>query len=129
MKKLLILFLALLLLLFMTGCGLTGSAGTDGRDGEDAELSVTTGTIYNSNYTSANPSYVSIRLPGANSNHAVLFVGIENSNGVYEYQDWSSTIYGFGAEYTVGGQSGYYVLIYDSWKSLLTKNYQVKYIK
>ena len=134
-------FLPVLLLVFATGCfegptgpqgpeGPRGPAGQDGQDGDDITISSTTGTIYNKHYETNNSNWAAIRLPGATYSHVVLFVGIENSNGVYNNTDWSSTIYSDGSDgYDVDGYSGYYVLIYDTGKSNLNKNYKIKYIK
>jgi len=127
--------IGLLILLFVVGCegpmGPQGPQGPKGLQGTDGlEVSVTTGTIYNVNYTKGNPSYVSINLSSATNNHTVLFFGIENLNKVYVKNDWSSTIYSSGSDdYSVNGVSGYYLLCYDQYKSLATKKYQIKYIK
>lgn len=129
------LFVVMLISFYLINCegpvgpqGPQGYRGTDGIDG--SEVSVITGTIYNVNYTEGNPSFVSINLPSASNNHAIIFFGIENLNQVYVMHDWSSTIYGGGdSDYSVKGVSGYYLLCYDEYKSLATKKYQIKYIK
>lgn len=130
--------LPLFLIIFVAGCfegptgpqGPAGPQGEDGQDGTDLAISSTTGTIYNKHYETNNSSWAALRLPNATSNHVVLFVGLENANGVFNNTVWASTIYSNGSDgYDVDGYAGYYVLIYDPSKTNLNKNYQIKYLK
>jgi len=117
----------------LIGCheGPMGPPGEKGSDGaqSDLEVLITTGTIYNANYTIKNPNFASIHLPKATSKHVVLFLGIENSNGVYTRTTWSSSIYGGSSDWAVPGTSGYYILVSDPNKSKLLSNYKIKYLK
>jgi hypothetical protein len=110
--------------------GLPGQDGQDGKDGADIMVSSTTGTIYNKHYETTNTNWAAIRLPGATYNRVVLFVGIENPNGVFVNTEWTSSIYSDGDDgFNVDGYSGYYVLVWDPDKDYLNKNYKVQYIK
>lgn len=110
--------------------GPQGIDGQDGKDGTDLLVLATSGTIYNKHYNTINDDWAALWLPYATSKCVVLFVGIENSNGVYINTDWSSIIYSNGDDgFEVDGKSGYYVLILDPEKTNLNKNYQVRYIE
>jgi hypothetical protein len=92
-------------------------------------VQVETGTILNRNYTDGNPRHASVPLGDSFSEPTVLFLGIENENGVYTAIDFSSVIWGGrNSDYSVPGTSGYYVLVYDRSKNLVGSNYQVKFL-
>ena len=130
-------------LLILVACegpvGPEGPQGPHGRQGEDGStlwVQVDTGTILNRNYTDGNPDFASIpvgELPGLferSIEPTVLFLGIENDNGVYNRIDFSSVIWGgSGSDYSVPGTSGWYVLVYDRSKDLVGSNYQVKFVQ
>jgi len=111
--------------------GLQGEKGDQGEQGPPGVIvHKVTGTILTSNYTEGNPSFAAIHLTSYYTpKPVVLFVGIENVNGVYAFHDYVSVIYGFTSDFTVNGVYGWYVLIYDNYKSLRTKNYEVVFIK
>ena len=110
--------------------GPMGPTGRQGPAGVDLSVQVETGTILNRNYTDGNPRHASIPLGDDFGEPTVLFLGIENENGVYTRIDFSSIIWGGrGGEYSVPGTSGYYVLVYDRSKDLVGSNYQVKFVQ
>ena len=109
--------------------GPQGPAGPAGRDGRDLHIEIREGTIISYNFTEANPAFASIPLGEHAFEPIVLFFGVENENGVFTRIDYSGVIYGGDdSEYTVRGTTGYYLLVYDSNKTLLQSNYQVKFI-
>ena len=92
-------------------------------------VQVKTGTILNRNYTDANPDFASIPLGDSPSEPTVLFLGIENKNGVYTKIDFSSVIRGGdNSKFTVPGTRGWYILVPDRDKDRVNSNYQVKFI-
>ena len=93
-------------------------------------VQVKTGTILNRNYTDANPDFASIPLGDSSSGEpTVLFLGIENKNGVYTKIDFSSVIWGgHKSKYAVPGTSGWYILVPDRDKDRAGSNYQVKFV-
>ena len=96
---------------------------------EHLNLYEVTGTVFNVNYTAGNPAFVSIFLPYAKSEHAGVFCGFENPNGVFVDTGERDTIYaGSNEDFNVGGQNGYYLLVYDIDKEHVTRNYMVKYL-
>lgn len=110
--------------------GPVGPTGRQGPAGVDLSVQVETGTILNRNYTDGNPSFASIPLGDDFGEPTVLFLGIENVNGVYNRIDFSSIIRGGrNSDYSVPGTSGYYVLVYDRSKDLVGSNYQVKFVQ
>ncbi|MXW77807.1 MAG: hypothetical protein F4Z57_02235 [Gemmatimonadetes bacterium] len=125
------------LLLILAACegpvGPEGPQGPRGRQGEDGStlwVKVDTGTILNRNYTDGNPYWVSIPLANSGTEPTVLFLGIENENGIYNRIDFSSVIWGgSGSDYSVPGTSGWYILVYDRSKDLVGSNYQVKFVQ
>lgn len=130
------LIISSIIALILVGCiqgpvGPAGKDGVDGQDGNGLDISTTTGTVLIANYQTANVGFYALYLPGATSNSVVLFFGIQGDAGVYANQsDWSSIIYAApGSNYSVNGVSGYYVLMYDSDRTHIGKNYRVMYIK
>ena len=111
--------------------GERGTAGEDGRDGIDLWIQVVEGTILNRNYRSANSRFASIPVGSSlREEPTILFLGIENDNGVYSKIDFSSVIWGGSDEdYAVPGTEGWYILVYDRWKDLVGSNYQVKFVQ
>ena len=125
------------LLLILAACegpvGPEGPQGPRGRQGEDGStlwVQIETGTILNRNYTDGNPRFASIPLANSGIEPTVLFLGIENENGVYIRIDFSSVIWGgSGSDYSVPGTSGWYILVSDRSKDLVSSNYQVKFVQ
>ena len=125
------------LLLILAACegpvGPEGPQGPRGRQGEEGStlwVQVETGTILNRNYTAGNSRFASIPLANSGIEPPVLFLGIENENGVYNRIDFSSVIWGgSGSDYSVPGTSGWYILVYDRSKDLVGSNYQVKFVQ
>ena len=110
--------------------GPRGERGFQGPPGADLSVQVETGTILNRNYRDGNPRHASIPLGDAFSEPTVLFLGIENENGVYTRIDFSSIIWGgSNRDYSVPGTSGWYILVYDRSKDLVGSNYQVKFVQ
>ena len=111
--------------------GADGKDGEDGRDGIDLWIQVVEGTILNQNYRSANSRFASIPVGSSlREEPTILFLGIENDNGIYSKIDFSSVIWGGSDEdYAVPGTEGWYILVYDRWKDLVGSNYQVKFVQ
>ena len=125
MKK----FVWIFLVLCISCEGLRGPMGPQGPAGVDLWVEVKEGTILSYNYTEGNPHAASIPLGDHSFEPIVLFLGIENENGVYRRIDFSAVIYGGSdSNYAVRGTSGYYVLVYDPNQDLVQSNYQVKFI-
>lgn len=110
--------------------GPRGERGSPGRDGTSIQIEERTGTILNHNYTENNPNAVSIPLGRLRSEPVVIFLGIENPNGVFIQTDSFVGIIwgGDDPDFTVPGTEGYYGLVTDPFKSLLQSNYQVKFL-
>jgi len=118
----------------LVGCdkfrGPAGPTGPQGPQGVAGTVITKTGTIYNSNYTTANPYWASIPLAESGSEPIVLFFGVENANGVFDNYGFESVIWGgTNSSYTVPGTTGWYALVYDRYKTLATKRYQVKFMR
>ena len=111
--------------------GEDGADGKDGNDGLDLWIQVVEGTVLNRNYRSGNPRYASIPVGSSlRGEPTILFLGIENENGVYTKIDFSSVIWGGDSEsHAVPGTEGWYILVYDRWKDLVGSNYQVKFVQ
>ncbi len=110
--------------------GSRGPAGLQGQAGADLYVQVATGTILNRNYTDGNPRHAAIPLGDAFSEPTVLFLGIENENGVYNTIPFNAIIWGgSNSDYSVPGTSGWYILVYDRSKDLVGSNYQVKFLQ
>ena len=121
------------LLMILAACegpvGPEGPQGPQGPSGASLEVQIKTGTIINRNYTEGNPDFVSIPLSPSRSEPTVLFLGIENQNGVFVTEQFSSVIWGGEDTHAVPGTSGWYALIPDRNKDLLNRAYQVKFIQ
>ena len=110
--------------------GPAGPKGEKGEPGETLAVQVVTGTILNRNYTDGNPDFASIPVANAGEEPTILFLGIENANGVFNRTDYSGVIWGgTGGEFAVPGSSGYYVLVHDPDKDFVSANYQVKFVQ
>lgn len=112
--------------------GPQGPAGPKGDTGPTLEVQVKTGTILSGNYTEANSSFVSIPLASSGTEPTVLFLGIQNENGVYDahpMEDMGVIWGGTEARFTVPGTRGWYALFPDRLKSLTNANYQVKFVQ
>lgn len=110
--------------------GPRGPQGERGPQGPTLSVQVETGTILNRNYTDGNPHWASIPLGNAFGEPTILFLGIENENGVYNAIDFESVIWGgSNSDYSVPGTSGWYVLVYDRYKNRVGSNYQVKFLQ
>ena len=110
--------------------GPQGPQGPQGPASPALEVQVATGTILNRNYTEMNPHHASIPLSPFGNEPTVLFLGIENENGVYYQIDFSSVIWGgSNSDYSVPGTSGWYALVYDRYKERVSSNYQVKFVQ
>lgn len=84
----------------------------------------------NWNYTDANSHAASIPLANSGIEPTVLFLGIENENGVYNRINFAAVIWGGDNDrFTVPGTSGWYVLVSDRDKDLVGSNYQVKFVQ
>ena len=110
--------------------GPQGERGFQGPPGDDLSVQIVTGTILNRNYTDGNPNHASLPLGDAFGEPTVLFLGIENVNGVYNKIDFSAVIWGGrNSDYAVPGTGGWYVLVYDPNKGRVGSNYQVKFVQ
>ena len=110
--------------------GFQGERGFQGPPGDDLSVQVETGTILNRNYTDANPSHAAIPLANSGIEPTVLFLGIENDNGVYDRIFFSAVIWGGDNDrFTVPGTSGWYLLVLDSSRAFVGSNYQVKFVQ
>lgn len=124
----------ILLAFILAGCiegpeGPRGSTGPAGKDGEDLAIREVKGTILSKNWTAGNPSHAAIYLCNCLSEPTVLFVGVENSNGVFDNTAWAAVIYGTASsDYSYDGKTGYYALVYDNLKTNLQKNYKVRFV-
>ena len=97
---------------------------------EVAAIKVVEGTILNRNYTDANPQFASIPLLSGGDQPIVVFFGIENANGFYTAEGFSSVIWGGSdPDFTVEGTSGWYLLAPDFSKRLVSSNYRVKFLQ
>ena len=97
---------------------------------EVAAIKVVEGTILNRNYTDANPLCASIPLLSGGDQPIVVFFGIENANGFYAAEGFSSVIWGGpDPDFTVEGTSGWYLLVPDFSKRLVSTNYRVKFLQ
>ena len=122
------------LLMVLAACegpmGPEGAQGPQGPSGASLQVQVNTGSILNRNYTEANPAFVSIPLSPFGEEPTVLFLGIENVNGVFEMRQFPAVIWaGDSEDHVVPGTSGWYALIRDPDKDLLNRAYQVKFIQ
>ena len=120
----------LLILMFCLRFMELGQKGPQGLVGcSTLSVQVETGTILNRNYTDGNPQHATIPLGDSRSEPTVLFLGIENANGVYTKIDFSSVIRGrYNSKYAVPGTSGWYILVADRDKDRINSNYQVKFV-
>ena len=110
--------------------GPQGPTGSQGPSGVDLSVQVETATILNRNYTEGNSNFASIPLGDSFGEPTVLFLGIENENGVYSRIEFSGIIWGGSdSDYSVPGTSGWYVLVFDRDKDLVGSNYQVKFVQ
>ena len=121
------------LLLFLMVCLHVIEIGQKGPQGlvgcSTLSIQVKTGTILKRNYTDGNPRHASIPLGDSSGEPTVLFLGIENKNGVYTKIDFSSVIRGkYNSKYAVRGTSGWYILVADRDQGLVRSNYQVKFV-
>ncbi len=108
--------------------GPSGATGPKGNPGAGLSILSSTGTILAKNYTVGNPAYAALRICNCPTEPTVLFVGIENVNGVMTNTSWSGIGYSAGSDdYSVDGLAGYYVLVPDPNKAELQKNYKIKY--
>ena len=113
------LLVLLLTVLFVACEGPTGPAGTTGFTGAAGRVSIREGTILTRNYRELNPDFASLLVNAARSPEpTVLFVGIENENGVFNRVEWSSVIW----------DSAWYVLLYDRRGDLVGRNYRLKFL-
>jgi len=132
-SKIKYLFAILIVPVMLAGCeGPTGPRGLQGLQGPTLDIQVKTGTILNSNYTVANPSFASIPLASSGTEPTILFFGIENPNGVYapSHEEHVGVIWGgTDSDYTVPGTKGWYAITPDQSKNLLNANYQVKFVQ
>ncbi len=97
---------------------------------EVAAIKVVEGTILNRNYTAASPLFASIPLLSGGDQPIVVFFGIENANGFYAAEGFSSVIWGGSdPDFTVEGTSGWYLLVPDFSKQLVSSNYRVKFLQ
>ena len=112
--------------------GPRGPEGPQGPPGPQGQIALYSreGTIYNHHYTTGNPYWASIPLASSGPEPTVLFIGIEKANGVFNTEEKSSVIYGgTNSEFTVPGTRGWYALVRDSDKSLVTRKYLVEFVQ
>lgn len=108
--------------------GKDGTNGVDGQNGKSFSLSQSTGTILQKSYTTGNPSYSSMFICACASEPIVLSLGVQGSTGFYSNYQITGIAYSAGTDlYGYDGFAGYYALYSDPSKTLLNRNFKIRY--